>query len=280
MSSNQQMLIGSQGRAVLDVVISANVSDYSLNLSSISGYIVGQSDITITVNSGVYVWASTTSNYGMNLTGGATGDKLTIINNGFIIGAGGLGGLGRNSTPPDSGGPGSSAINIPLSATIDNTNASAYIAGGGGGGCGGYITGKAVPGHGGGGAGGGAGGGGGGSGGGIGASGSTAATGLSGGGGGRILPGTGGAGGTPGSGDGKGGGSGGGGGGMSGGNGGSSNSVGGGGGSGGGGGGGGWGASGGTGYVSGGIGGKAVNLNGNTVTWVSGDTTRVYGGVS
>jgi hypothetical protein len=27
-------------------------------------------------------------------------------------------------------------------------------------------------------------------------------------------------------------------------------------------------------------GGKAVNLNGYSVTWVSGDTTRVYGSVS
>jgi hypothetical protein len=30
----------------------------------------------------------------------------------------------------------------------------------------------------------------------------------------------------------------------------------------------------------GGSGGKAVNLNGKTVTWVSGNTTRVYGAVS
>jgi hypothetical protein len=46
--------------------------------------------------------------------------------------------------------------------------------------------------------------------------------------------------------------------------------------------GGGWGASGQlrqTG-ISNGVGGKAVNLNGKTVTWVSGDTTRVYGAVS
>ena len=48
----------------------------------------------------------------------------------------------------------------------------------------------------------------------------------------------------------------------------------------GGGGGGGWGASGGSGYAGGGSGGKAVNLNGKSVTWTSGDTTRVYGAVS
>jgi hypothetical protein len=46
------------------------------------------------------------------------------------------------------------------------------------------------------------------------------------------------------------------------------------------GGGGGWGASGGTGSSGGGAGGKAVNLNGRTATFVSSDTTRVYGSVS
>jgi hypothetical protein len=48
------------------------------------------------------------------------------------------------------------------------------------------------------------------------------------------------------------------------------------------GGGGGWGAAGGgstTGFA-GGTGGRAVQLNGRTVTWVSGDTARVYGAVS
>jgi hypothetical protein len=47
-----------------------------------------------------------------------------------------------------------------------------------------------------------------------------------------------------------------------------------------GGGGGGWGASGGPSYAGHGAGGKAVVLNGKSVTWVSGDTTRVWGGVS
>jgi hypothetical protein len=31
---------------------------------------------------------------------------------------------------------------------------------------------------------------------------------------------------------------------------------------------------------AGGTGGKAINLNGNSVTWVSGDTARVWGAVS
>ena len=46
------------------------------------------------------------------------------------------------------------------------------------------------------------------------------------------------------------------------------------------GGGGGWGSSGGSGNVGAGSGGKAVNLNGKSVTFTSGNTTRVYGAVS
>jgi hypothetical protein len=32
--------------------------------------------------------------------------------------------------------------------------------------------------------------------------------------------------------------------------------------------------------TAGGTGGKAVNLNGNSITWVSGDTSRIWGAVS
>lgn len=49
----------------------------------------------------------------------------------------------------------------------------------------------------------------------------------------------------------------------------------------GGGGGGGWGAAGGTGGgAAGGTAGKAVALNGNSITWVSGDSSRAWGGIS
>lgn len=274
-------LRGKTNRVTLSYTFSSNTANASLNLSAISGYISGKSDITVTINSGVYLYATLTSNYGLNLSGGTTGDTLTIINNGFIIGKGGQGG-NYNVSTGEAGGP---ALNLGFGlsgCTINNTNASAYIAGGGGGG---YGTG------GGGGAGGGNGGTGyggvaGGTGGGVGASGTNGSSANpigAGGGGGRILPGTGGSAGV-GTGGGGGGGAGGGGGGYyngktsySGGAGGSGNAVGGGA-TGGGGGGGGWGASGTP--SSSGAGGKAVNLNGKSITWTSGNTTRVYGSVS
>lgn len=272
-------------RRALTYTFSTNTTNASLNVTSISGYIAGRSDIVVNVNSSVYLWSNSTSTPGLTLTGGTAGDTVTLVNNGFIMGMGGVGGTftGR------AGGNGGIALQLGYTTTINNTNAAAYIGGGGGGG---YAQGSGGRG-GGGGAGGGNGGFGytsgvaGGSGGGIGAvggngnpSGSNAA-GLgggaggggggtngdangSGGGGGRIFPGVGGAGGGITTQIGGAGGS------ANGAGAGSSNND-------GGGGGGGWGAAGGGGGSSGG---RAVFLNGYSVTWVSGDTTRVYGAVS
>jgi len=168
--------------------------------------------VEITVNAGVYVYSTSTSNAGLTVTGSFPGG-VTLINNGYIIGKGGNGG---SNSGPTAGAPGGSAISLGINATIVN-NSGAFIAGGGGGG-GGQLSG------GGGGAGGGDGGLGrfsyaGGTGGAIGSSGNNGGGGNlggqgggagagaggvvqqsqtiggGGGGGGRILPGTGGAGG-------------------------------------------------------------------------------------
>lgn len=277
---------GKANRVSISHTFTTSTVNASLNISSISGYSTGTSDITVTVNGGVYLWANSTGSYGLNLTGGASGDTLTLVNNGLIIGQGGGGSSLQNGGPALNIG---TAINI----TINNTNGSAYIAGGGAGGSSsGFFNGGF-----GGGAGGGQGGTGesragpGGAGGGIGSSGNNGGVWTcpcdayqfgSGGGGGRILPGTGGAAGTSGSAAGRGGGAGGGGGGtgyggQNAGAGGSANNAGGNAVGSPGSGGGGWGAAAGNGN---GTGGKAVNLNGRTVTWVSGNTTRVWGAVS
>jgi len=288
---------GKSNRVALSYTFSANTQDATLNLSGLSGYISGASDITVTINSGIYLWASVNTNAGLSITGGTTGDTLTIVNNGYIMGQGG----NASSSTETAGGP---ALSIPINATINNTNASAYIGGGGGAGAGIWINQNS----GGGGAGGGNAGGNGflRAGGAIGASGVNGAGAASGGSGGRIFPGTGGSGRTTSTANaqlvGFGGSAGGGGGCYNGangtstsGNGGSANAVGNNGSSSStsgnktsaAGGGGGWGASGGSLAInnnvlskSGTAGGKAVALNGKTVTWVSGNTTRVYGAVS
>ena len=265
------VIAGQAGRPQLTYTYSADTANAALTMSSISGYVSGKSDITITINSGIYLYSTSTATPGFALTGGASGDTVKIVNNGFIMGRGGTYAVG---------GP---ALSLSFNTTVDNTNASAYIGGGGGGGgSGGYCGYYSAGGGGGGGGAGGGSGGGGAAGGGVGAAG--AGGGNGGGGGGRIFPGAGGGGG------GGGGGAGGGGGhgvyvGPAGGAGGSANAAGGGGGCGGGSGGGGWGASGGStngwaGGSAGSAGGKAVALNAKTITWVSGNTTRVYGAIS
>lgn len=282
---------GKSNRKTATQTYSANTTNASLNIAGLSGYVAGSTDVTITINSGVYVYSTSTGTPGLTLTGGTTGDTVTLINNGFILGMGGAGGSNA----------GGIALQLGFNTTVNNTNGAAYIAGGGGGG----RTAGSPSAGGGGGAGGGSGAAGfttaGAAGGGVGASGSTASNasipngtanggggggaggggggsgvggfspcaqvpaGGGGGGGGRILPGSAGGGGA---GSGAFGGSGSGAAGGAGNAGGSTASA--------GSGGGGWGASGG----SGGAGGKAVNLNGKTITWVSSDVTRVYGSVA
>jgi hypothetical protein len=300
---------GKTYRPAVSYIFSSNTTNASLNVSSISGYIAGLSDIVITINSGIWVYSTDTGTPALTLSGGITGDTVKIVNNGYIAGKGATGTVAAPNAAGNgaSGGP---ALSLSCNTTIDNTNASAYIGGGGGGGGAppnagnggggggagggdGGGTGGNNSGNGAGGAGGGpgqagslgggaygGGGGGAGGGGGIGGGGGSKNTGYTfygsgGGGGGRIFPGTGGTGANNGN--------------QAGGDGGSANGGGGlglgpsqGYANGGAGGGGGWGASGGgtVGGYQGGSGGNAVTLNGYTVTWVSGDTTRVYGSVA
>ena len=300
---------GKSNRVSLVFAFSTSTANASLNVSSLVGYVAGSSDITITVNSSVYLYATSTANAGLTLSGGTTGDTITLVNNGFIMGQGGTGGRGATAVLPTVGGP---ALSLGFNTTVNNTNASAYIGGGGGGG--GGVSGGTIGYGGGGGAGGGNGGASNfaaaGTGGGIGASGTNGGAsaapnfGYGGGGGGRIFPsvtvagpGRASAGATGGN-----GGSGGGSGGArvgtilqsaTGGSGGGPATIGGNATASGGtavatGGGGGWGASGGNsaaigaGLVNqtGAAGGRAVNLNGRTITWVAGNTTRVYGAVA
>jgi len=88
----------------------------------------GSDPIVVTINSGIYVWSDSTSVAGLTISSNFNG-KLTLINNGYIIGRGGNG--GRLGGAGGAGGPA-----VSNSATgVAVTNASgAYIAGGGGGG--------------------------------------------------------------------------------------------------------------------------------------------------
>lgn len=297
--------------------ISANTQNYNLRADMLAGGYSGTGAFTanVTINSGIYVWSDTTATAGFD-TGSLSGGTINLTNNGFIMGKGGAGATAIGGNAASNGFVGGNALNIQHPITIANN--SYIAGGGGGGASGGTSAVAGGGGGAGGGVGGGgmgvgytgttAGG----------AVGATGATGLptaqvvsntvsggAGGGGGRILPGTGGASFTVSRGTGatnmtrggSGGGSGGGGSAFRAGPGNqalSTNSTAGGsasavGGSGSAtvvsaGGGGGWGAAGGQGYSpsaligSGGTGGKAVNLNGNAVTWSVTGTN--YGAIS
>ena len=194
--------------------ISSNQTDLNLiTYLTPLGYSPGGA-AQITIAPGVYIYATSTGNAGLTIPSAFGAGKLTLINNGYIMGKGGRGANGP-AYPTGSGTPGGPAMSISTPIILTNNS---YIAGGGGGG-GGIFPGSApygTPGAmGGGGAGGGDGGdyadplntrpGGGG--GGVGASGGTGtinpapnntanAFQSGGGGGGRILPGSGGAGAT------------------------------------------------------------------------------------
>lgn len=172
------------------VSLSSNILNYVFNPTKLTTYVAGATDAILTIDSGVYVYSDDVTLAALTISGWTTGDTITIINNGYIIGRGGNGAGGINLAGQDAG------TAISLSFSVKKFTNSGYIAGGGGGG----------------GAGGGGGGAGGGNGhgptyaglggapgqvggnGGGGGTGGTAGFQSAGAGGGRIIPGTGGAG--------------------------------------------------------------------------------------
>ena len=65
-------------------------------------------DVDVIINSGVYVYSDATGTPAL-LTGSGVAGVLTIINNGYIIGAGGAGGAGGGSGSGGSGRKGAAA---------------------------------------------------------------------------------------------------------------------------------------------------------------------------
>lgn len=130
---------GKSNRLQRSLTFSANAVNPTVTPANVAmggGYTAGITDLTITVNSGVYLYSNTTSSPALSISGFAAGDTITLVNNGYIMGSGGNGGDVGTSTSnrfaPNNGLPGGSAINLLNNITINNTNG--YIAGGGGGG--------------------------------------------------------------------------------------------------------------------------------------------------
>ena len=130
---------GKSNRTPVTQTYSSPVIEAQLSLPTIPGYVAGKSDITVNVNPGVYIHSTGRNYFAITITGGASGDTLTIVNNGYILGVGGTGGY--YSVPTSSfvcGQPGVAAIGINMTNCIPITinNINGVIGGGGGGGAG------------------------------------------------------------------------------------------------------------------------------------------------
>lgn len=126
-------------QANLTATISANTTIQNMRTLAIAaGW--NQVDVVnfiLTINSGIYVRATTTANYALDTgTPWPATSTLTLINGGYVQGKGGLGGNGEGvSIVGTAGAAGGHAINLQYNLSIDNANG--YILGGGGGGGGG-----------------------------------------------------------------------------------------------------------------------------------------------
>lgn len=134
---SMQNLQNKSSIVVANLTIAANTANYVLNTAKVTGYAAGKTQVTLTINSGVYIYSVSTGTPALEVDASwATGDTITIVNNGTILGAGGQGG-GSNS----GGNPGGTGLQVQKPASINNAN---RISGGGGGGGGGASTSQAT----------------------------------------------------------------------------------------------------------------------------------------
>lgn len=130
------------------LTISSHTANLNVSSAATAAGWNGSSAVEVVVNSGIYVYATSTSSAGMLINVA----NVTITNNGKIIGKGGNGGPNyhhdRASTSARRGKNGGPAINVTASGVTITNNSGAYIAGGGGGG-GGRSNGNNGPGGGG-----------------------------------------------------------------------------------------------------------------------------------
>lgn len=128
------------GRLRATIAISSDTANYVLNTAKVTGYKPGATDVILTINSGVTVSSASTGSYAFTVdTSWSTGDTITIVNNGVIIGRGGNGGPGAytNFGPDAPGGSAGPALLVQRAVSINNVN---RISGGGGGGGGGAYS--------------------------------------------------------------------------------------------------------------------------------------------
>jgi len=125
------------------LTLSSNAVNY--NLASALGSPTTPLTVRVAINSGVTVYASNSSNIAFNMGTLPAGSEVYLINNGTIVGAGGVGGRGTdyNANNGTNGGTGGTALYTRVALKVEN--AGTIAGGGGGGGGGGYSSSSCFP---------------------------------------------------------------------------------------------------------------------------------------
>jgi len=136
LGSYSPVVIGSGGNINKTVALTSNQANVVINVVDINGYKTGITNVTITVNAGVYIYSTNQTSPAIFIYGANPGDTVKLINNGNIVGYGGNGGSITAATQCDpqytiSAKNGYTAISTLSNLSIVNNG---YIGGGGGGG--------------------------------------------------------------------------------------------------------------------------------------------------
>jgi hypothetical protein len=125
---------GTSARVVIPIAVT-NATNYVIYDNRGPTYVAGKSDVTLTISGNI--GSTTTATAALRTGTFASGDTVTIVNNGSIRAFGGGGGPGGGN-PIDAvpGSAGGHAIDLGFPTTVTNNN---LIQGGGGGGGGGGV---------------------------------------------------------------------------------------------------------------------------------------------
>ena len=90
---------GKADRVSVNLIITANVLNYNIFSNKGTTYVAGKTDVVLTINNGIKIGSSATTTYALDTgIGWVSGDTITIVNNGYIVGCGGSGGAGAGGS--------------------------------------------------------------------------------------------------------------------------------------------------------------------------------------
>jgi hypothetical protein len=125
-----------RGRIFVNLVIASDTFNFDVYANRTNAYVPGLTDISVTVNPGVYVGSNVAASPAMSVPNSFTvGDTVSITNYGSIYGRGGQGGNGVQ-LPGQPGAIGDTGLYVNRPTTVFNYG---ELSGGGGGGGGGAI---------------------------------------------------------------------------------------------------------------------------------------------